>query len=138
MKYKTRRKSKFYLIISTRVSNDPIILQLSSKNRRENIYLEIKRRSLTCNFIIFFFSGWTSWEGNFAAFDWPASRAANFNGLRPDVCSFSSPPACIYFLYINLNSYKSGDWLSISLITDKVVVVVVVVVETLFWRCWSN
>lgn len=55
MKYKTRRKSKFYLIISTRVSNDPIILQLSSKNRRENIYLEIKRGSLACNFIIFFF-----------------------------------------------------------------------------------
>lgn len=33
----------------------------------------------------------------------------------------------VYFLYVNLNSYKSGDWLSISLITVKVVVVVVVV-----------
>lgn len=78
-------------------------------------------------YLFFFFFFFQRREGSFAAFNWPASRAANFNGLRPDVCSFSSPPACIYFLYINLNSYKSGDWLSISLITDKIVVVVVVV-----------
>lgn len=104
-------------------SNHPPTVE--RKIQRENIYLEIKRGSLAYNFIFsFFFQGR---ERSFAAFNWPASRAANFNGLRPDVCSFSSPPACIYFLYINLNSYKSGDWLSISLITDKIVVVVVVV-----------
>lgn len=98
------------------------------KNTARKYIFGNKKGEFGIQFYLFFLFFFSSWKGSFAAFNWPASRAANFNGLRPDVCSFSSPPACIYFLYINLNSYKSGNWLSISLITDKIVVVVVVVV----------
>ena len=50
---------------------------------------------------------------------------------RADVCPFSLPPACTPFCTPSLDSHKSAGWVSISLITDKVVVVVVVVARNI-------